>query len=397
MNEVPNVNLFIGYVNDITGLAENDEYMKMYGEKRKFYSSDNSNDYLKYVQTGSKEVVDYIEYSGNSEKSHGAFNQFGLMNEKQMKNLRKELRSTKSVIWHGVISFTEKFGNEFCGSYEKAYEMMKREMPKFLSSCNLNPNNVIWFAGLHENTDNKHIHFSFFEKSPERYRKGKEELCYSDGLLPIQSINRAKVSMELTLTSIPKDISNNRNLLTEDMKNKLETGAYMKTLNSLIIILPREGRMQYDSENMKSYRPYIDLITNTIISHNEDLSKKFMDFQRMLSIRDSEVMKAYSKLKLDGSKELIRDKCLQDIYRRLGNMVLFTVKKIRFEQDKQNYETNNRLRLKRIEKQKRKILLKRCFQLNEIVNQELISAFEEYRNKLTQINYARLREEGYLD
>ena len=117
----------------------------------------------------------------------------------------------------------------------------------------------------------------------------------------------------------------------------------------------------------------------------------------MLSIRDSEVMKAYSKLKLDGSKELIRDKCLQDIYRRLGNMVLFTVKKIRFEQDKQNYETNNRLRLKRIEKQKRKILLKRCFQLNELVNQELISAFEEYRNKLTQINYARLREEGYLD
>ena len=46
---------------------------------------------------------------------------------------------------------------------------------------------------------------------------------------------------------------------------------------------------------------------------------------------------------------------------------------------------------------KRKILLKRCLQLNELINQELISAFEEYRQKLTQINYARLREEGYLD
>ena len=62
MSEVPNVNLFVGYVNDITGLAENDEYMKLYGEKRKFYSSENSNDYLKYVQTGSNEVVDYVEF-----------------------------------------------------------------------------------------------------------------------------------------------------------------------------------------------------------------------------------------------------------------------------------------------------------------------------------------------
>ena len=72
---VPNVNLFLGYVNNTRGLPENDEYRKMFGEKRKFYSSSKDNDYVKYVQTGSKESqeTDYLEYSGNIEKSHGVF------------------------------------------------------------------------------------------------------------------------------------------------------------------------------------------------------------------------------------------------------------------------------------------------------------------------------------
>ena len=40
------------------------------------------------------------------------------------------------------------------------------EFPKFFKKAALNPENITWFAGLHENTDNKHIHFSFRQNPP---------------------------------------------------------------------------------------------------------------------------------------------------------------------------------------------------------------------------------------
>lgn len=396
---VPNVNLFLGYVNNTRGLPENDEYRQMFGEQRKFYSSSKDNDYVKYVQTGSKESqeTDYLEYSGNIEKSHGVFNQYGLLDEKQSKILRSQLRKTESVIWHGVISFTEEFGNEYCNSYEKAYEMMKKEMPKLFGSCNLEPKNIIWFAGLHENTDNKHIHFSFFEKQPLRNKAGNDKLCYSDGFLPEKSINRAKISIETCLTGLRKEVNLNRDLLTEEMKKNLEKGAYMRQLNSLVIILPREGRLQYDSENMSKYKPYIDLITNTIISSNKKLKSQFDKFQDILEMRDIELTKAYQRSKLDVTGQLLKDKVIPDIYRRLGNIVLYQVREIRKEQDSAEFQAKTRAQQKRIEKNKRKILVKRCFQLNDLVNHEIVTAFEEFQEKLKNANLSRLREEGYLD
>ncbi len=31
----------------------------------------------------------------------------------------------------------------------------------------MNPGNVTWIASLHENTENLHVHFMFFEKEPK--------------------------------------------------------------------------------------------------------------------------------------------------------------------------------------------------------------------------------------
>ena len=81
-------------------------------DKRKFYSSNKYNDYMKYIDTGIKDLknIDFVEYSNNSTKSSGIFNQDGKMNKKQIALTREHLRVTESVIWSGVVSFEEKFG-----------------------------------------------------------------------------------------------------------------------------------------------------------------------------------------------------------------------------------------------------------------------------------------------
>ena len=171
----------------------------------------------------------------------------------------------------------------------------------------------------------------------------------------------------------------------------------MKKLNSLVIVLPMKGRMSYSSENIKQYQPQINQVINSIIRTNKDLHQKFKTYVDILSKRDIEILKAYNRINVDCSDKLLKDKCLDDLYRRLGNLVLNSVVSIRREQKKVEYETKNRLILKHIEKKKKRILLKKCLQLNELVNREMISAFEEYREKLAEANYSRLREEGYMD
>ena len=60
---VPNVNFFIGYA-----LPESRKDILEGKEKsteRQFYSSNQNHDYVQYVETGSKEKIDYVMYSGN--------------------------------------------------------------------------------------------------------------------------------------------------------------------------------------------------------------------------------------------------------------------------------------------------------------------------------------------
>ena len=396
-NDVPNVNFFIGYAEKNRKKNFKNEKEEQSANERKFYSCNQENDYVHYVNSGSNEKVDFVAYSGNEEKSHGLFNQNGLMNKEDVKELRTKLRKTNSVIWHGVISFTEEFGNRYCNTTEKAIKLMKRVWPKFLKEAGLNPDNIIWYAGLHENTDNKHIHFSFFEMSPLRQKQNHKRLSFSDGFIPINAINNTKVLIERSLLDIQDEIILGRKTLTEELKRNIQTGVFMKKIKLLVGTLPSEGRMQYDSENLKDYKSDIDSVVTAIIKSDKEMDRKFKAFDELLTQRDIQVAKAYSKIKVDCSNKLIRNKCLEDLYRRLGNVVIRAVKDIRREQSKFAYETKSRLIQKHIEKKRRQVLLKECIKLNELVNREMIDAFQEYREKLEVARYTILKEEGYLD
>lgn len=82
------------------------------------------------------EKLDFVEYSNNSTKSSGIFNQNGLMSKEQITDFRKNLREIKSVIWSGIISFEDNFGKKWCGCYEQAYELVKSELPRYFKQCN---------------------------------------------------------------------------------------------------------------------------------------------------------------------------------------------------------------------------------------------------------------------
>lgn len=161
---VPNVLVSIGYAPNSDAMSRFPMKPK-YISERKFYSCRQNNDFLKYVNHGIDEG-DFLGYAGDKEKSSGLFGANGLFTKQAIKDLRSMLRTTDSNIWHAVISFTEVFGGKYMTSYKDAMELLTAELPAFFKSIGIATDNVVWFAGLHENTDNQHIHLGFFEKEP---------------------------------------------------------------------------------------------------------------------------------------------------------------------------------------------------------------------------------------
>ena len=199
--------------------------------KREFLSCNGSYNYVSYVDTGSLDSVpkDYTEYVGNSEKSCGVFSAKGLLSDDEKRELREMLRDTQSCIWDCVISFREEFGDEYCRDYEQAYNFLKKELPKFFTRAGLDKDNIVWYAGLHENTENKHIHISFFEKEPQ-FMKNNKTFSYHSGKIPKDVLITSKLIFEKALTNKTAEIVKLRKDLKEEFNGSANIFEMTRTL-----------------------------------------------------------------------------------------------------------------------------------------------------------------------
>ena len=387
-----NVNFFLNFYRPENS---NDFYV----EKRKYYSSNKAKDYINYIQTGIDEFKDYVSYASNKEKSSGIFNQNGLLSDKDKKELREQLRETKSVIWDGLITFEENFGKTWGNSYEQAYELVKGELPKFFKRAGLNPDNIVWYAGLHENTDNRHIHLSFFEKEPTKFRQKKEGKFFSMGKLSKVAIFEFKANIELAATDFRARERRNRLLVKECFKEELNQNSGLILNNKLISLankIPPKGSMAYASENMKFLRPEIDNITTYLIERSEFTKNAYEDFISLAREKD-EKFESYCKRNRCDQPFYFEKKYKQDIYRRLGNIVIENAINIK-KQDAERLKLNASVRAEKI-KQKRSLAkqLNECLRLANQFEYEVISAFQEYMQKLDEARFSRLVEEGIID
>ncbi len=391
-NQTPNVNFFLNFY----GPNNSSDFYK---EKRKYYSSNKSKDYINYIQTGIEEFKDYIEYANNREKSSGIFNQNGLLSEKDKKQLREELRETKSVIWDGLITFEENFGKSWCNSYEQAYELVKSELPKFFKRAGLNPDNMVWYAGLHENTDNRHIHLSFFEKVPIRLRPGKEEKVFSNGKLSKTAILEFKAHLELAATDFKARERRNRQLIQEYVNEQLNENIGLILNNQLLSLASKFSKkcsLAYASKNMSSLRSEIDSITNYLINKSKFSKVAYEDFIDLAKHKD-ERFESYCKRNRCKQPFSFEKKYRQDIYRRLGNIVIdfaFKIKQMDNERLKLNASV---LREKLMQKKKLAKQLNDCLRLANQFEYEVMSAFQEYMQRLDEAKFSRLVEEGIID
>ena len=361
---VPNVNFMLNYY-----LPHYEDEAKQ--DERNYYSSRKYNDYVKYVSTGIKDLekIDYVEYANNDTKSSGIYNENGKLSKEQIKILREHLHDTDSIIWSGVISFEKNFGLTWCNNHTQAEALLQRELPKFFKRAGLKPENMEWFAGLHENTDNRHIHLIFFEKEPIRNVKG--EKAFSIGFISKQTIREFKL-------------------------NGLSTMKLRSMLLNLAEVLPKEGHTYYECEQMQRLKPIVDSISNYIISKNKNIMFYKDDFDNIVKEKDDLAISYCKRNGLSLPTQSVGDKMQKDLYRRLGNMVIEKSKQLKAD-EVERLKLDARYRAeKQMQKKKYLAQLQECLYLSDKFAYETIKAFQDFIRKLEEVHIKRLKEEGII-
>ncbi len=311
-----NIVVKLKYYKTKDNYAEDDKM----AEHRDFVSCKGSYTYLNYINSGASEKVpsDYEQYIGNKEKSCGAFNQNGLLTDEQKQELRHQLQNTESVIWDMVISFRENFGNEYCRDYDQACKFLCKELPKFFKRAGLYPENIIWYAGLHENTENKHIHISFFEKDKLYFDNGGK-LKYHSGKISKDLLISTKFTFEKALTKPTAQILKARKNLYYAYNSQMSRTDLARKCKRLLLDLynkiPKTGRISYDSENMQRLKNDVDGVTEFILTKNSQTRDRFYDFK--LALAQFEIWKDERNYKQGSNYQ-------EDIFRRLGNVTINT-------------------------------------------------------------------------
>lgn len=369
-------------------------------DKRQYYSSNKYNDYIKYVSTGIGDLknIDFVEYANNKTKSSGIFNKDGKMKRNQIADVRKQLRETESIIWSAVISFEENFGLKWCNAFDQAQNILQSELPKFFKKAGLKIDNMEWFAGLHENTDNRHIHLVFFEKEPIRIKNNKR--CFSIGKLSGNAIAEFKANIELCATDYKaREILTRKNILKgfEEDLNGISSLKLKHKLLDLANHFPQDGTMFYASENMQFLKNKVDNITDYIISKNPNIREYKNDFDDIVDEKDNLLLSYAKRNGCSNPKESVGEKMLSDLYRRVGNMIIIKAKELKKEEiERLKFNAKNKVE-KRLQKQKLSRMLDECLYLNEKVEYEMIKAFQDYQKKLSEMKIKTLIEQGYIN
>ena len=246
-----------------------------YQARRSFYDLTAQYNFFSYVLNGKKIArnANAEEYYTRGGTNGGLVNLDGAMSEGQVAEMKKRLESSKSVIWHGFISFDEETSRGF-QTQENAVKFMRQTFGSFLERTHLNPKNIELYAALHlDKEHHHHIHFAFFEREP-KHRDKNGVLGYTHrGKFDARAIDNYLVSANMHLsengyeyyTARDRAMSRLREARKE-IGNSVKNADLRLALSDLRSKLPKEGRLQYNAAQMKELRPDIDRVAELLIA-----------------------------------------------------------------------------------------------------------------------------------
>lgn len=257
-------------------------------EKKKQIDTKKANEYYDRDEACDKTIstdkaFNYYDYRIGS---MGGFNAKGPVNAKITQAECDHYRP--EIVYQGVFSFKREFALQ-SGILEKKdmEKLIRKSMTNVIRQLNLDPENVVWNAAYHTNTDNPHCHFMMYEKKLTRKKlllsKTKMERVRSEVLSNTNINIQLYFNKDRQLTELINvvdqldEIGDLRKYLTDSVYRKFSK-YNRKMVEKLIDLekrLPRSGSMKYNSKNIRPFHNDIREIIQDIL--NDDKVKPFYD------------------------------------------------------------------------------------------------------------------------
>lgn len=372
-----------------------------YIAERNFYNLTADYNYFTYSLNGSK-----VEKNANAEHyftregtNTGLFNMDGYIDEEKKNELKARLKDTESPIWHGFISFDEETSLGF-QTQENCTKFMRQTFGSFLKNAGFRLDNVELYCSLHDDTQHRHIHFSFFEKAPLHFNSRGEWGVFRQGLIGNRIIDNYLVSANMHLSEHAAEYYTARDAAFAELNRVREvhgrTGRFVTNerreslelnlaFDKLFAKLPKTGRLQYNSENLAALRPEIDALVMQLINSDPKAKAAHAEVLKQFARVNKEVtdIALNNKLAYQNNKRLSKNemnavmggdtknqkmplkyldlnnidyltRLKMDYYARLGNVVLNICKDVKTSERRRAYVNAKHLKIEAKQQRKRR-------------------------------------------
>jgi len=265
----------------------------------------------------------------DSTKEHQEFFIWDKNGNINKKEILKDIPSDKSgKMWTLVISFPPKFADDSGLKTKQDYYLMtKAIMPKFLLDNDLDLTNTKWYASLHNDTDNPHLHITIFEKEQRRKKDilEKTAMKYLKSNIASYLIDNTSFYKEQDYLFLGLENKIRKKNLTKIEKDLFFNDKFRRSLNKDLLTLynklPKEGRLQYNAKRLNFCRKDINKIIDKILYH-DTIKYEFEKYYHHLEEIEREQKKTYGE---SSNNKYIENK-MKRLYSKIGNDILHNYK-----------------------------------------------------------------------
>lgn len=269
----------------------------------------------------------YLGYTSSHHKDATISSEGVIDSKKKREELYKKLEKAFSkkgdIFYEEIISLEshEEAERLSLGQSAKQWEPLLNEvLPKVFRHKGFDPKNMLWTADLHTNTQHPHVHLLFMEKehTMDRAKFTQSDMKYLKRQL-LSALERRQTycdRLEASVDDVFKNKDQQFRHLMSDVEKSLLNKKDIK-LKELLKALPTRGRMQYNSYNMKDYRPLIDNYIDHLIRTDKNANASFKKLMETLDRLEANINDAGNE-KISTLKEAE----IKKIYERIGNMIL---------------------------------------------------------------------------
>ncbi|WP_276934250.1 relaxase MobL [Dielma fastidiosa] len=258
-----------------------------------------------------------------------AFSSIGWLNEDNVRKFKSEVAKafTKQgdLFWMDIVSIkdymtSEKYGLLHVDDYAA---IVNKVLPTYFKYVGLDPDNMIWWMNYHNDTDNPHMHITFLEKEKTRTR-GKftqKEIGKYKALFAKEFGLREELKKEVGMDS--KEYFKMKDRDKSEIIKMIQNQSFDPSkvnMASFYKKLPRTGRLQYNSFNMKPYKEELDAIIDKILETKE-VKPLFEKWLESVTILEKTMNQS-----VHDNVATIRDTEIKKLYSNIGNMLLKNAK-----------------------------------------------------------------------